>query len=96
MTSYQFLVENIKCAGCINKIKENLQTMKGVMGVEVIEAEQKVCVSGIGISRDFLASSLSKLGYPETGHNNIFQRARSFVTCKLAKGRTHYQNKIIH
>ena len=96
MNSYQFVVENIKCIGCENKIKDNLQKMKGVMGVEVIAAEQKVCVSGIGISRDSIVAHLSKLGYPETGHNNIFSRARSFVTCKLGKDRLHHQEAISH
>ncbi len=96
MISYQLLVENIKCIGCVNKIKEGLLKMKGVMGVEVIEVEHKVCVSGIGISRDSIAANLAKLGYPETGHNNLFSRARSFVTCKLGKDRSHQQEAITH
>ena len=85
MITHQIFAENIKCNGCIEIIKEGLLTMKGVIAVEVDKDTQKVCVTGIMLEKKDLVDTLSSLGYPEKGHNNLFSKARSFVTCTLDK-----------
>lgn len=79
MTTYQLFVENIKCEGCINKIQTNLLKLKGVISVDIIQAEGKVCVSGMSIERGALVKKLNDLGYPEKGKNSFLSRAKSFV-----------------
>lgn len=85
MVTYQIFVENIKCDGCVAKIKENLLPMNGVTAVEVYKDEHKVCVSGIAIEKQDLVNKLTDLGYPQKGGNNLFSKARSFVTCTMEK-----------
>jgi copper chaperone CopZ len=81
MTTHQYLVENIKCLGCVNSIKEHLLKMKGVLAVEVVIEEQKVCVSGYGLERDLFTQKLKEIGYPEKGKNSWLRKARSLVNC---------------
>ena len=65
MTTHQIFVENIKCNGCINSIKNALLKNKGVIAVEIYKQEDKVCVTGVAIERSEMVSNLSALGYPE-------------------------------
>lgn len=81
MTTHQYLVENIKCNGCVNSIKETLHKMQGVLAVEVLKEEQKVCVSGYGLEREIFAQKLKEIGYPEKGKNSWLSKARSMVNC---------------
>jgi copper chaperone CopZ len=81
MTTLQFTVENIKCNGCINSIKESLLKLQGVLAVEVFIEEQKVCVSGYALERDLFAHKLKEIGYPEKGKNNWLSKVRSLVNC---------------
>ncbi len=85
MNTYQLFVENIRCKGCMDKIKSSLLALHGVIAVNIIAAEHKVCVSGIAIERDELVHELENIGYPEIGKNNIVSRAKSFITCQLKK-----------
>lgn len=85
MVTHRIFAENIKCDGCIANIKEGLLQMKGVMAVDVFKEEGKVCITGIALEKQELINKLSSLGYPEKGGNNLFSRAKSFVTCKMDK-----------
>lgn len=85
MVTHQVFAENIKCDGCVDKIKEGLLQMKGVIAVDVFKEEGKVCITGIALEKQKIINKLSALGYPEKGGNNLFSRARSFVTCKMDK-----------
>lgn len=83
MTTHQIFVENIKCEGCMNSIKNALLKENGVSAVQVLLEEDKVCVSGIAIDKDMLVKKLSSLGYPEKGSNNLISKAKSFVSCAI-------------
>jgi len=85
MVTHQIFVENIKCDGCVANIKENLLQMKGVTGVEVYKNDHKVCISGIALEKLDLVNKLTDLGYPQKGGNNLFSKARSFVSCTVDK-----------
>lgn len=83
MNSYLLNVENIKCMGCVNNIRENLLQMEGVVSVDADIKTQKVSVSGIAIDREAIASRLTQLGYPEKGKNNFLDKAKTYISCKL-------------
>ncbi len=83
MITHQIFVENIKCEGCMNSIKNALLKENGVSAVQVLLEEDKVCVSGIAIDKDMLVKKLSSLGYPEKGSNNLISKAKSFVSCAI-------------
>lgn len=83
MNSYLLNVENIKCMGCVNNIRENLLQMEGVVSVDADIKTQKVSVSGIAIDRDAIASKLAQLGYPEKGKNSFLDKAKTYISCKL-------------
>ena len=83
MITHQIFVENIKCEGCINSIKNAMLKQNGVSAVQVFLEEDKVCVSGIAIDKDMLVKKLSSLGYPEKGSNNLISKAKSLVSCAI-------------
>jgi len=80
-TTEVFYVENIRCSGCVNSIQSELNKMPGVQGVAVSVPEKKVSVMGIGVRRDLVVKTLSKMGYPASGHNSLFRKALSIVSC---------------
>ncbi len=94
MTTHQILVENIKCNGCVNTIKTNLNDVKGVRAVEVFIEQDKVCITGIAIDREEMVIKLASLGYPEKGNNSLLSRAKSFVSC--AVGNLNNKKEITH
>ena len=61
----QFHVQNVKCGGCVNTIRNGLQAMDGVTAVAVDIATGQVDVSGEHLSRAALSARLAELGYPE-------------------------------
>jgi copper chaperone CopZ len=83
LTTHQVIVDNIKCEGCINTIKNNLFKLRGVTSVQVYKDSNKVCITGVAIDREEMISKLAALGYPEKGSNNIFRRAKSYVSCAV-------------
>lgn len=82
MTSTEiFYVENMRCSGCANTIESALMKQAGIQGVTISLGQKKVCVMGIGIDRDLIIKTLEKLGYPLSGHNSLFRKATSLISC---------------
>ena len=64
----------------MDSIKTTLLKMIGVSGVDVFKEEDKVCVTGVAVEREEIVAKLAFLGYPEKGNNNLFSKAKSFVS----------------
>ncbi len=77
-------VENIKCGGCMNSIKSALMKIDGVENVSIDKDTETVTIDGT-VERENLIQTLSKLGYPEKGNNNLLKKAKSFVSCAIGK-----------
>ncbi|CAM3401333.1 HMA domain-containing protein [Flavobacterium longum] len=75
-------VENIKCGGCMNSIKTALLKMDDVSEVAIDKETDTVTVTG-DANRDTIVAKLSKLGYPEKGHNSLLHKGISFVSCAV-------------
>jgi len=75
-------VENIKCGGCMNSIKTALMKLEGVAQVEVDKDKELITVEA-STERDVLAATLSNLGYPEKGNNNLLHKAKSYISCAI-------------
>lgn len=84
-TTETFYVENIKCGGCANSIKDTLGKILGIQGVEVYLEQHKVCIMGIGLNRSNLKEKLSSLGYPEKGNNSLLKQAKSIISCGIGR-----------
>ncbi len=84
MVAETIFVENIKCGGCMNSIKDAIKKLEGVIDVEISKEDDKVTVNGTAIDRETIVTKLAKLGYPEKGNNSALAKVTSFVSC--AKG----------
>lgn len=66
----------------MNSIKTALMKLDGVSQVEIDENKELITIDA-ETEKDFLLSTLSKLGYPEKGNNNLLSKAKSYVSCAV-------------
>ena len=59
-----FVVENIKCHGCVNSIKTGLFKIEGVEQVSIDLDSQTIRVDG-NADPELIKKSLSDMGYPQ-------------------------------
>jgi len=92
--SISVAVENIKCAGCANGIKQKLLTLSEVESVDVdVEAGLVKCevVSSENEDEIFMSikQTLTHMGYPEVGSVDGLKaagaKAKSYVSCAVGK-----------
>ncbi len=67
MASLELQVDNVKCGGCANAIREGLMPLPGIDTVEVDIERGTVTVHGEGYNDNEIRSKLSELGYPVRG-----------------------------
>ena len=79
-----FIVENIKCGGCMNSIKTALQKIAGVASVDINQATDTVIVTGKADKSEII-NKLNILGYPEKGNNSMVKKAKSYVNCAIGR-----------
>jgi copper chaperone len=64
-TTYKFLVENIKCDGCVKSIKTELSKIVPVEQIAVDKEKGEVRVFGEKIESENIFEMLSKIGFPK-------------------------------
>ena len=87
MKTSKIIVENLKCGGCANTIKNRLINLTGVFSIEIdIESAVIKVEHNQSISRLDIISQLQSLGYPELDTNNtVLHKAKSFVSCAVGR-----------
>lgn len=79
-------VDNLKCAGCGNSIKNGLMKIVGVINVKSNPDEGWVEVEHEDFTdKESIAEKLADLGYPEAGTTNLLQTAKSYVSCAIGR-----------
>ena len=61
----EFRVQNVKCGGCVQAIRDGLTGLSGVEAVEVVIEGGAVTVTGHELDRAALGRKLAEIGYPE-------------------------------
>lgn len=79
-----FIVENIKCNGCMTTISNALLKINDVEHVAINEDLETITIDGT-IDREKVLQKLADLGYPEKGHNSIISKTKSYVSCAIGK-----------
>lgn len=77
-------IENLKCSGCANTIKNKLMSINGVVDVIVNQETETVIVEGTA-HRTELIELLSAIGYPEIGNNSVGKKMMSYISCASGK-----------
>ncbi|NQZ75059.1 MAG: heavy-metal-associated domain-containing protein [Ekhidna sp.] len=86
MNNETIQIENLKCEGCANTIKNNVLKLDLIREVNInLERSEVQVFSDVVIDREKVISVLGKLGYPELGTGNTFQKAKSYFSCAVGK-----------
>ena len=86
MKQHTVIVENVKCGGCANSIKNKLNTIEGVSNLSVQIEEGSVSFTALNDSSIALVEdTLLKMGYPKSGENDFSAKAKSYVSCMIGK-----------
>ena len=67
MGSLELQVDNVKCGGCANAIREGLLPLHGIHEVAVDIDKGTVSIHGEGYNDKEIHSKLNDLGYPVRG-----------------------------
>jgi copper chaperone len=96
LESQKIQVENLKCGGCANTIKNGIREISGVKEVLVNPDEQWVEIKHEGaIDLDAILEKLKAMGYPKVGTTEGLEKfgrnLKSYVSCAI--GRIEGENK---
>jgi copper chaperone len=79
-------VENIKCGGCANGIKQRLQKVDASAEIDVDVTQGTVKItSDKQVDKEVYSDILKQMGYPEVGEGNLVTTAKSYVSCMIGK-----------
>ncbi|WP_178863610.1 heavy-metal-associated domain-containing protein [Thiomicrorhabdus cannonii] len=89
---WEIEVDNIKCGGCANSIRQQLGAVPSIKAVDVDVAQGKVALELVEDSaaiREQILAQLLKMGYPQAGSvrglSAAGAKAKSFVSCAVGK-----------
>lgn len=90
MQQYKIEIQNLKCGGCENSIKNSLLKLNGVLDTQIDNETSVVTVVHNGkIERTKIVNQLKSLGYPEkntvNGLESVMLNTKSFVSCAIGK-----------
>ena len=83
-------VDNLKCGGCANSIKNALSEIKGIGSITVTpETDEVKIFHDDALSLKLAKDELKRLGYPETstteGIEKITDNVKSYVSCAIGR-----------
>lgn len=78
-------VENIKCGGCANSIKNGLLKIDGIENVLVDFESGIVDIQGQNINEEIVITKLHNMGYPLPGKGGGITTATSYVSCMIGR-----------
>lgn len=88
MKNETILIENLKCSGCANTIKNAVSSISGIEHVEVDNDRFSVMVEydEKKVTHQDIAHKLAGIGYPEKGDaNSLLTKAKSYVSCAIGR-----------
>lgn len=85
-----FEVENVKCGGCANTLKNKLKETFGDVVVDLEVVPRKITIEINDDQIELLKGQLRSLGYPLSTDElstiqNVGAKAKSFVSCAIGK-----------
>lgn len=79
-------VANLKCNGCANTVKKELNALQGVQQTEVDLDNDTITVTYEAIDRQNIIDKLHQLGYPEaTEKNGLLLQLKSYGSCMIGR-----------
>ncbi|WP_421871761.1 heavy-metal-associated domain-containing protein [Marinoscillum sp.] len=80
------IVDNLKCGGCANTIKNNLSKLSGIHAVAVdVDTAAVTLLHETAVHKQDILDRLGSLGYPEQGTTNGYQKVKSYVSCAVGR-----------
>lgn len=88
------VIQNLKCGGCANTVKNKLSEIEGLQDIEVVVETGLVKFQYNDLSvLDMAKRKLKSVGYPEVDtENSLITKAKSYISCATGK----MSNKLKH
>lgn len=81
-----FQVENIKCGGCMQTITKGLKHIDSGYDVHMDQSNGTIVIdSERSIDSEAVTHALDQMGYPISGDNNAWKKAKSYVSCAVGR-----------
>ena len=85
-----YVVQNVKCGGCANTLKEKLKPDFGEVLVSLENIPREITIQKDDIDEERLSFLLKSIGYPLVDEDMNFVdevgvKAKSFVSCAIGK-----------
>jgi len=74
MKAYKVVAQNIKCEGCVSKIKGALLQQEFITSVEVNKTTGEVVVHGEMVDVDRIDNELKQIGHPPVTKKGLFSK----------------------
>ena len=79
-------IDNLKCGGCANTIRQALRQFEELETIDINIDEGAITVrSDQELRRPEYFSVLKKLGYPEAGTSSLLEKGRSYISCAIGR-----------
>lgn len=80
-------IQNLKCHGCANTIRTQLEKIEGISDINVSNDDDSVSFNyEDDLHIEAAKAKLSSLGYPSTDEtNSLPKKAKSFVSCAVGR-----------
>ena len=79
-------IDNLKCGGCANTIRQALLQFEELDLVDIdIEKGAITIRSDQELRSPEYFSVLKKLGYPKAGTSTLLQKGRSYISCAIGR-----------
>ena len=81
------VIQNLKCGGCANTVKNKLSEIEGLQDIEVVVETGLVKFQYNDLSvLDMAKRKLKSVGYPEVDEeNSLITKAKSYISCATGK-----------
>ena len=84
MKIFKHAVDNLKCAGCENRIKKSLMKIEGIKDIDINSQSGTITIQHEELmNTDVFKNTLDTLGYPMLGTSNQLQKAKSYISCAI-------------
>lgn len=87
METISYKIQNLKCGGCVNQIKQKLKEIEGISTLSLNVDRSIICFAYEHLNvLESVKNKLRDMGYPiDNETNTIREKTQSYVSCMIGR-----------